>query len=94
MSNHEMLLKQAERMRNNLHDLLDMPNHSQAKQVHSNIEQLISYLHAQKGRDVIDNALKTIISSLERVEEEVMDFRHSNQLIDTCKDLRREAARL
>lgn len=94
MSNHESLLKQAERLRGNLRDLLDMPNHAQARQVHGNIEQLISHLRAKKSRDVIDNALKTIISSLERVEEEVMDFRHSNQLRGMCEDLRREAARL
>ena len=81
-------------MRNNLRDLLDMPNHAQAKQVHHGIEQLIGHLHAGKSRDVIDSALKSIINSLERVEEEVMDFRHSNQLRGMCEDMRREAARL
>ncbi len=94
MSNHESLLKQAERLRNNLRDLLDLPNHAQARQVHSGIEQLISHLRAKKGRDVIDNTLKNIISNLERVEAEVMDFRHSNQLAGMCEDMRREASRL
>lgn len=77
-----------------MRDLLDMPNHPQARQVHGNIEQLINQLHAKKGRDVIDNTLKTIINSLERVDEEVMDFRHSNQLAGMCEGMRREAQRL
>lgn len=94
MSNYDTILNQAERMRNTLRDWLDQPGHSQARTVQQNIERLISDVRGKKSREALDNDLKQIISSLERVEEEVMDHHHSNQLINMCEDLRREASRL
>lgn len=81
-------------MRNTLRDWLDQPGHSQAKSVQQNIERLISDVRGKKSREALDNDLKQIVSSLERVEEEVMDHHHSNQLINMCDDLRREASKL
>ena len=94
MSNHDQLAKQAERVRNNLRDLLDQPDHSQARSVRQHVEALISELKQKKSRETIDSRLKTLISNLERVEEEVMDFRHSNQLKGLCEDMRRETQKL
>ena len=94
MSSHDDIQRQAERMRNTLRDWLDQPNHGQARQVQSNIERLISDVRGKKSREALDNDLKQIIQSLERVEEEVMDHHHSDQLINMCEDLRREASRL
>jgi hypothetical protein len=94
MSNHDSILKQAERMRNTLRDWLDQPGHAQARTVQQGIERLISDTRGKKSREALDNDLKQIISSLERVEEEVMDHHHSDQLINMCDDLRREASKL
>lgn len=92
--NHDQLLQKAERMRNTLRDWLDQPNHSQARQVQSSVERLISDIKSKKSREAIDNDLKTIVQSLERVEEEVMDHHHSDSLISNCEDLRRDARNL
>ena len=94
MSSHDSLLRQAERLRNNFKDLVDMSEHAQARRVHSSIELLISNLHAKKSREAIDTILKQLISELQRVEEDVMDLRHSNQLIGLCENLNREASKL
>ncbi len=71
-----------------------MSEHAQARRVHSSIELLISNLHAKKSREAIDTILKQLISELQRVEEDVMDFHHSNQLVSFCEDIQREAIRL
>lgn len=71
-----------------------MPGHSQAKAVQQNIERLISDVRGKKSREALDNDLKQIVQSLERVEEEVMDHHHSDKLISMCDDLRREASKL
>lgn len=94
MSNHDQLLQQAERMRNTCRDWLDQPNHSQAGQIQSNIERLISDLKQKKSRESIDNDLKNLISSLDRVNEEVMDHNHSDQLSSMCESMRNEARNL
>lgn len=94
MSAHDQMLNQAERMRNTLRDWLDQPNHSQARQVQQDIERLISDLKQKKNGSAVDNDLKTIMASLERVEEEVMDHHHSNQLRGQCEDMRRETRNL
>lgn len=91
---HDQLQQQAERMRNTLRDLLDQPNHNQAKQVQSNVERLISDIKSKKSREAIDSDLKNIMQSLERVDEEVMDHHHSDKLIGNCEDLRKEARNL
>lgn len=94
MSNYDQVLRQAERIRGSLKDYLDQPNHSQARQVQQQVEGLISDIKQKKSRETIDNRLKSAISSLERVEEEVMDFHHSNQLKSWCEDMRRETRNL
>lgn len=94
MATHDDLLKQAERMRNTLKDWLDQPGHSQAKAVEQAIASLMGNIHQKKPREALDAALKNVIAALERVEEEVMDFHHSNQLISTCENLRHDAAKL
>lgn len=94
MSNYDSILSQAERMRNTLRDWLDQPGHSQARTVQQNIERFISDVRGKKSRDALDNDLKQIVQSLERVEEEVMDHHHSDKLISMCEDLRREASKL
>lgn len=81
-------------MRNTLRDWLDQPGHSQAKTAQQAVERLISDVRGKKSREALDNDLKQIISSLERVEEEVMDHHHSDKLIGMCDDLRREATKL
>lgn len=91
---HDQLVQQAERMRNTLRDWLDQPNNAQAKQVQSNVERLISDAKAKKSREALDNDLKNIVQSLERVEEEVMDHHHSDKLISMCEDMRRDARNL
>lgn len=90
MSTHDQMLSQAERMRNTCKDWLDQPGHAQAKQVQQGIERLISDLKQKRDGNSIDNDLKTIISSLDRVEEEVMDHHHSDQLKSQCEDMRRD----
>jgi len=94
MSNYDDLQRQAERMRNTCRDWLDQPNHAQARNMQQNIERFISDVRSKKAREALDADLKNIVNSLERVEEEVMDHHHSNQLISMCEDLRREASRL
>lgn len=91
---HDQLVQQAERMRNTLRDWLDQPNHAQAKQVQSNVERLISDAKGKKNREALDNDLKNIVQSLERVEEEVMDHHHSDKLISMCEDMRKDARNL
>jgi hypothetical protein len=94
MSNHDDILRQAERMRNTLRDLLDQPNHPQARTVQQNVERLISDTRAKKGREALDADLKNIRHSLEHVESDVMDQPDSHRLIDMCEELRQEASRL
>lgn len=94
MSNHDQLVGKAERIRNSLRDFLDQPGHSQARQVQQQVEGLISDLKQKKSRETIDSRLKTLISKLERVEEEVMDFNHSNQLRGLCEGMRADARNL
>lgn len=91
---HDQLLQKAERMRNTLRDWLDQPNDSQARQVQSNVERLISDIKGKKSGDAIDNDLKNIMQSLERVQPEVMDHNHSDALIGNCEDMRRDASNL
>ena len=91
---HDNMLRNAERMRNTLRDWLDQPNHAQAKSAQQAVERLISDIRAKKSRDALDNDLKSAVSVLERIEEEVMDHHHSNKLISMCEDLRRDAAKL
>lgn len=92
--NYDTLQQQAERMRNTLKDWLDQPNHAQARNVQQNIERLITDVRGKKAREALDADLKNIIGSLERVEEEVMDHHHSDQLINMCEDMRRAAQKL
>lgn len=94
MSSYDDIQRQVERMRNTCRDWLDQPNHAQARNVQQGIERLFSDVRSKKSREALDSDLKQIVSSLERVEEEVMDHHHSNQLINMCEDLRREASRL
>lgn len=91
---HDQLAQQAERMRNTLRDLLDEPNHAQAKQVKSNIKRLISDVKAKKSREALDADLKSIVQSLERVDGVVMDHHHSDKLISMCEDMRKDARNL
>ena len=81
-------------MRNTLRDWLDQPNHAQARQVVRDVEQVISDLRSKKSREAIDSRIKSVINSLERVEEEVMDFHHSNQLASMCENLRNQTSKL
>ncbi len=94
MSTHDQMLNQAERMRNTLRDWLDQPNHPEARQVQQNIERLISDLKQKRNGSAVDNDLKGIIGSLDRVSEEVMDHHHSDQLKGQCEDMRRETRNL
>lgn len=94
MTNYDDIQRQAERMRNTLRDWLDQPNHPQARNVQQNVERLISDIRGKKAREALDADLKNIMSSLERVEEEVMDHHHSDSLVNMCEDLRREASKL
>lgn len=81
-------------MRNTLRDWLDQPNHGQARAAQEAVERLISDARSKKSREALDNDLKQIVASLQRVEEAVMDHHHSDRLISMCDDLRREASRL
>lgn len=91
---HDQLVQQAERMRNTLRDWLDQPNHAQAKQVQGNVDRLISDAKGKKSRESLDNDLRSVIQSLERVEEEVMDHHHSDKLISMCEDMRKDVRNL
>lgn len=92
--NHDQLLNQAERMRNTLRDWLDQPSHAQARTVEQSVERLIGDIRSKKPREALDANLRNIVDALRRVEEEVMDFHHSNQLISMCENLRNQASRL
>lgn len=94
MSSYDQCTRQAEKLRNNLKDFLDQPNDAHARQVMQQVEGLVSDLKQKKSREAIDNRLKIIIGNLDRVDGEVMDFHHSDQLKGTCEDLRSAAAKL
>jgi hypothetical protein len=94
MASYEQMLTQAERMRNNFKDLVDQPNDGSARSVFSEIEGLVSDLKAKKSGMTIDNRLKNLEQRLKHLNEEVMDFRHSNMLADTCNDMRRDTRNL
>lgn len=87
MSSYDDLLRQAERMRNNFKDLVDQPNESEARYLRSEIENLISELKAQKSGDAIERRLKNMEHHFKELNQEVMDFRHSNQLAGMCEDM-------
>ncbi len=92
--NHDDHVRKAERIRGSLRDYLDQPNHAQARQALQYVEALIGDLKQKKSRETIDSRLRALIAHLQRVEEEVMDFRHSNLLIGWCEDLRNTARNL
>jgi hypothetical protein len=88
MSNHEEMLKQAERIRNNFKDLVDQPNTSEAQSIRNEIEGLVSDLRAKKDGRSIENRLKNLEHHLKGLNQEIMDFRHSNQIAGMCEDMR------
>lgn len=92
--NHEEHVRKAERMRGSLKDYLDQPNHAQARQAMQHLDVLIGDLKQKKSRETIDSRLRTLIAHLQRVEEEVMDFQHSNLLVGLCEDMRSSARNL
>lgn len=92
--NHDQLLSQVERLRGTLRDWLDQPEHAQARSVQQAIDRLVSDIRAKKPREALDSDLRTVVGMLQRVEEEVMDHHHSNQLVSMCENLRRDASRL
>lgn len=94
MSSYDDIQRQSERMRNTLRDWLDQPSHPQARTVAQNIERFISDVRAKKSREALDNDLRQIMQSLERVDGEVMDHHHSDKLIAMCEDLRSDARKL
>ncbi len=94
MSSHDDLHKKAQIIQSRFKDFVDQPNHSQARSAFNEINGLISDIRGQKPGSHIDSRLKSVIRYLENLEEEVMDFRHSNLISGMCEDMRREAARL
>lgn len=92
--NHDQLLNQVERVRSTCRDWWDQPGHGQARNVEQNIDRLVSDIRGKKPREALDADLRNVISALQRVEEEVMDHHHSNQLISMCETLRSQASRL
>ena len=88
MSSHDEMLKQAERMRNNFKDLVDLPNESEARYLRQEIEGLVSDLSAKKSGMAIDNRLKNLEHHLKELNQEIMDFNHSNMLAGMCEDMR------
>lgn len=94
MSDHDQLHKKAQLVQSKFKDYVDQPNHSQARTAFNEIGGLISDIRGKKPGSHIDNRLKSVIRYLEDIEEEVMDFRHSNLIAGMCEDMRREAARL
>jgi hypothetical protein len=88
MSNHDEMLRQAERMRNNFKDLVDQPNDGAARAVFSDIEGLVSDLKSKKNGMTIDNRLKNLEQHLRNLNEQVMDFNHSDMLADNCQNMR------
>ena len=67
MSHHDQLVRQAEKVRENLRDLLDQPDNSQARNVLQHVDALINELKQKKTSERIDSRLKTIISKLEHL---------------------------
>lgn len=94
MSNHDQLTQAAERMRNNFKDYLDQPDNSQAANVMSDINELIGDLKSKKGRDAVDSRLRTIMASVKRLDQEIIDVNHSSAIAGLCEQMRREAAKL
>jgi hypothetical protein len=94
MSDHDQITRKAELIRSKFKDYLDDANNSQARQVQGDIEGLVSDAKGKKSRETIENRLRNIISGLERLEDEAMDFRHSDQIKGMCEDLRRDTAKL
>ncbi len=94
MSNHDSLLKQAMLVQSKTKDYLDQHGHEQARRVTNEINGLISDLRGKKPGSHIDNRLKAVIRYFEELEEEVMDFRHSNLLSGWCEEMRRETRSL
>jgi hypothetical protein len=88
MSNYDDMLNQAQRMRNNFKDLVDQPNESEAQYVHNEIEGLVSDLSAKKNGMTVDNRLKNLEHHLRQLNQEIMDYYHSNMLADMCEDMR------
>jgi hypothetical protein len=94
MSLYDDMLQQAERMRNNFKDLVDEPNESEAQYVHSEIEGLVSDLSSKKSGTTVDNRLKNLEHHLRQLNQEIMDYNHSNMLADMCEDMRRHTREL
>lgn len=94
MSNHDQLLKQAEQMRNKFKDLVDQANHSAARFIHKEIEALVSDLRSKRDGRSIENRLKNLEHHFSGLNQEVMDWRHSNLLKGWCEDMRQETRNL
>lgn len=87
MSTYDDMVRQAERLRNNFRDLVDQPNEREAQYLRSEIEGLISELKAKKNGDAIERRLKNMEHHFKQLNQEVMDFRHSDQLAGMCEDM-------
>lgn len=92
--NHDQLLGQVERLRGACRDWWDQPGHGQARNVEQNIDRLVSDIRAKKAREALDADIRNVIGALQRVDEEVMDHHHSNQLASMCENLRSQASKL
>ena len=90
MSDHDSLLKRAMLIQSKTKDYLDQQGHEQALRVTNEINALISDLRGKKPGSHIDNRLKSVIRYFEDLEEEVMDFRHSNLIAGMCEEMRSE----
>lgn len=87
MSMYDEFLNQAVRMRNNFKDLVDQPNEPEARYLRGEIENLISELKAKKSGDAIERRLKDMEHHFKELNQEVMDWNHSNQLRGMCEDM-------
>jgi hypothetical protein len=87
MSNYDQMRKQAEQMRFKFRDLVDKPDSSEARYLHNEIEGLISDLMRQRDGKAIENRLKNLEHHFKELDQEIMDYQHSNLLKGWCEEM-------
>ena len=91
----DKLRAEAEQVRNKLRNYIDQPNHSMAKDLVREVEDLILDIRASKNSYSIDNRLKQVIKRLEAFSDDtIMDFRHIDEIMKHSDNMRQAVQKL
>jgi hypothetical protein len=92
----ENMRKEVIRIQSKVRDLLDQPDHSAARQLNNEIQNLEDDLQTGKNKYSIEDRIKRIINILEgdASRNQIMDHHHLDMFKDQFEDMRQKARSL